>query len=200
VVPLFLRGCFAVTWLVEDGADDPEKALRVASHCGLDGDFELLSLLAPLASKTSQSRRPLLIHDAASGGILPPLEAGDPRSLLFVPLIAFDRILGVLGIGDRELMRPDGGNLHRGTSSSHRLGAQAAIAMDKLFEQVRRPRDACGKRRPFMQTESSRLGEMSAKVAHDRNPLSAVGGFASASSEPPRTECEYAALIVQNCA
>jgi signal transduction histidine kinase len=195
---------WAVTWV----AEGPEETLRVASHTGQEGEVEsFLNLLKPLAERTAQTRRPMRVTDATAGGTLPALEHGLPRSLLFVPLIAFDRILGVLGLGDREMQgEPDGGVFREEDEQFLiTLGAQAAIAIKnaQLFEQVReaekRLRETQGL---LMQTEKlAALGEMSAKVAHEiRNPLSAVGGFArriQRSLPEGDANAEYAALIVR---
>lgn len=195
---------WAVTWL----AEGPEESLRVASHCGDVSDQDgFLEAMAPLAAKAARTRRPLLIQDAVEETILPALEAGESRSLLFVPLLAFDRVLGVLGLGDREPQGDLSGTHFQEADEQFLaiLGAQAAVAIRNahLFEQVRetekRLRETQGL---LMQTEKlAALGEMSAKVAHEiRNPLSAVGGFArriqrSLPEGDPNTE--YAALIVR---
>jgi signal transduction histidine kinase len=198
-----MQARWAVTWL----AQGPEEELAIASHCGQAAeDNSFLQLLRPLAEQCARTRRPCCLRDAAREGKLPPL-AGEPRSLVLVPLVAYDRVLGVLGVGDREGQGDlDGAVFHEEDEQFLSvLGAQAAIAVNnaQLFDQVRetekRLRETQGL---LMQTEKlAALGEMSAKVAHEiRNPLAAVGGFArriQRSLPEGDGNSEYAALIVR---
>lgn len=195
---------WAVTWTVEG----PDEALGVASFCGLEGPSEgLWGPLQQLAETCVRTRRPVLRRDAAADGLLPALPSGEPRSLLLVPLVAFDRTIGVLGVGDREKSRELDSAVFRGQDEQFLsiLGSQAAIAIKNahLFGQVRetekRLRETQGL---LLQTEKlAAVGEMSAKVAHEiRNPLSAVGGFArriQRSLPPGDPNAEHAGLIVQ---
>lgn len=195
---------WALTWTVEG----TEEALRVSSHCGLDGPGEeLLGPLKGLAETCMRTRRPLLRRDAAADGVLPPFPDGTPRSVLFVPLVAFDQTVGVLGVGDREQARDHEAAVFLEEDAQFLciLAAQAAIAIKnaQLFGQVRETERRLRENQALlMQTEKlAALGEMSAKVAHEiRNPLSAVGGFARRilrglpENDP---NAEYAALIVR---
>ncbi len=195
---------WAATWI----AEGEDEALKVASHCGLAaGEEGFLESLRSLAVRCVGPARPLRIADAAADGMLPALEAGQPRSVLFVPLVAFDQVLGCLGVGDRESSGDVDGAVFQEEDEQFLtvLGAQAAIAIKNanLFEQVREADKRLRETQSLlMQTEKlAALGEMSAKVAHEiRNPLSAVGGFARRilrslpESDP---NAEYAGLIVR---
>lgn len=195
---------WAVTWMVKG----PDETLHVASSCGLDNGGEgVLGLLQPLAQKCVDTRRSLLRTDAAADGTLPAREDGSPRSVLLVPLVAFDRTVGVLGVGDREAVadRDTGVFQEADEQFLSILASQAAIAVKnaQLFEQVRETDKRLRETQALlMQTEKlAALGEMSAKVAHEiRTPLSAVGGFArrirrSLADDDPNAE--YATLIVK---
>jgi signal transduction histidine kinase len=202
-----MQASWAVTWVAE-GTEEP---LRAASHCGeAPQQAAFVERLLPLATRCAERRRPICLADAAAEGILDPAAGGEPRSVLFVPLLAYDRILGILGVGDREPQGNAEEYVFREDDEQFLavLGAQVAIAIKnaQLFEQVRetekRLRETQGL---LMQTEKlAALGEMSAKVAHEiRNPLAAVGGFARriqrslAAADP---NAEYAALIVREIA
>jgi signal transduction histidine kinase len=127
--------------------------------------------------------------------------------VLLIPLVAFDRILGVLGVGDRERA----GDLDAAVFEEEDeeflsvLGAQAAVAIKNahLFQQVREAEKRLRETQALLlQTEKlAALGEMSAKVAHEiRNPLSAIGGFARRIQRAlPEGDgnAEYAAVIVR---
>ena len=136
-----------------------------------------------------------------------PGSNGDPRSLLLVPLVAFDRTVGVLGVGDREQSRDQESALFRGEDEQFLsvLAAQAAIALKnaQLFDQVREAEKRLRENQALLlQTEKlAALGEMSAKVAHEiRNPLSAVGGFARRirrSLPPDDPNVEHTDLIIR---
>ncbi len=199
-----MQADWAITWL----AEGPEEGLKPASVSGnLAVDEGLAESLQNLAARAARSSRPLLLADATADGTLPPRESGEPRSLLLVPLTAFDRNLGVLAVGDRESSGDLGDGVFREEDEQFLsiLAAQAAIAIKNahLFAQVRetekRLRETQGL---LLQTEKlAALGEMSAKVAHEiRNPLSAIGGFARrigrnlAAGDPNE---EYAQLIVR---
>jgi signal transduction histidine kinase len=195
---------WAVTWV----AEGPEETLRVASSCGLEDDGgTLLERLRPFAQKCVETRRSSRRTDAATDGTLPAREDGNPRSMLLVPLVAFDRTVGVLGVGDRESTADrDTGVFHEADEQFLSiLASQAAIAVKnaQLFEQVREAEKRLRETQALlMQTEKlAALGEMSAKVAHEiRTPLSAVGGFArrirrSLADDDPNAE--HATLIVK---
>jgi signal transduction histidine kinase len=195
---------WAVTWAV----DGPDESLRVASNCGLEsaGD-SMLDQLLPLAQSCVATRRSVRRADAALDGTLPAREDGNPRSILLVPLVAFDRTVGVLGVGDREAVADrDTGMFHEADEQFLSiLASQAAIAIKnaQLFEQVRQTEKRLRETQALlMQTEKlAALGEMSAKVAHEiRTPLSSVGGFArrirrSLADDDPNAE--HATLIVK---
>jgi signal transduction histidine kinase len=198
-----MQSRWGITWLEEE----PEGSLKTASCSGSAEDEETAKLLLPLAEKCARTGRSLRVADAGADGTLPRGEQPGPRSILLVPLVAFDRTLGVLGVGDREPSGETEGGVFQDEDEQFLsiLGTQAAVAIKNahLFEQVReaekRLRETQGL---LMQTEKlAALGEMSAKVAHEiRNPLSAVGGFArriqrSLSEGDPNAE--YAALIVK---
>jgi signal transduction histidine kinase len=160
-----------------------------------------------LAQKCSATRRSLRRTDTAADGTLPAREDGNARSILLVPLVAFDRTVGVLGVGDREISADRDAGVFREADEQFLsiLASQAAIAIKnaQLFEQVREAEKRLRETQALlMQTEKlAALGEMSAKVAHEiRTPLSAVGGFARrirrslADGDP---NAEHATLIVK---
>ncbi len=205
-----MQARWAVTWV----SDGPDENLSIASHCGEEAvEEEFRKAVQPLAERCSRARRPLRIVDAVAGGILPALAPaegtpeGEPRSILLVPLVAFDQILGVLAVGDREATADLDGGVFQDEDEQFMtiLGAQAAVAIKNahLFEQVRETEKRLRETQSLlMQTEKlAALGEMSAKVAHEiRNPLSGVGGFArrilrSLPENDPNAE--YAGLIVR---
>ncbi len=177
-----MQARWGVTWL----AEGPEETLRVASQCGLaPADNDFLEALTPLAARCVETHRPVRRTEVGSDGIPAPASEGTVRSIVFVPLIAFGRTMGVLGVGDREAS----GDLDHSVFEEEDeqfltvLGTQAAIAIKNanLFEQVRIAEKRLRETQSLlMQTEKlAALGEMSAKVAHEiRNPLTSVGGFA----------------------
>lgn len=195
-------------WSVLWTAQGPEETLKVASHCGLEAEGgELLPQVQALADDCARRRRPILRRDAAADGTLAARANGEPRSLLLVPLVAFDRTVGVLGVGDREQSRDQESATFRAEDEQFLsiLAAQAAIALKnaQLFDQVREAEKRLRENQSLLlQTEKlAALGEMSAKVAHEiRNPLSSVGGFARRirrSMAPDDPNIEPAELIIR---
>ena len=163
------------TWALAWVSDGPEDALRLVSAWGAaGGDPRLAGQLTALATECALKQKP------RSQSLEAPL-AGQG---ILVPLVAFERTVGVLAVGGQPSTERAAGAFHRGDLDFLAiLGAQAAVAVKnaQLFAQVketeRRLREA---QSLLLQSEKlAALGEMSAKVAHEiRNPLSAVGGFA----------------------
>jgi len=184
---------WALAWV----ADGPEEELRLLAAWGAAAADPLTrNALATHAAQCSLEQKPRT----------PRL--GEPISgqVMLVPLVAFDRTVGVLAVGGKAGAEFGAETFHRGDLDFLAiLGAQAAVAVKnaQLFSQVketeRRLREA---QNLLLQSEKlAALGEMSAKVAHEiRNPLSAVGGFArriqrALPSDDP--SAQHAELIVR---
>ncbi|MFN8546902.1 MAG: ATP-binding protein [Candidatus Eisenbacteria bacterium] len=188
-----VEASWALAWV----ADGPEEELRLLAAWGAAaGDPLTRNALGTHAAQCSLEQKPRT----------PRL--GEPISgqALLVPLVAFDRTVGVLAVGGKVSGERQGDAFHRADLDFLAiLGAQAAVAVKnaQLFAQVketeRRLREA---QNLLLQSEKlAALGEMSAKVAHEiRNPLSAVGGFArriqrALPSDDPNAQ--HAELIVR---
>lgn len=193
-----LHARWSVAWL----SDGEEENLKVEASWGAHAeDHPRWQELLPTARECALKQR-LLRHR-------PPAAQTERHGeeVLFAPLAAFDRTLGVVAIGHRE---PSAGGEaaefpREDESFLALLAAQASVAIKnaQLFgavrEAERRLRETQGL---LMQTEKlAALGEMSAKVAHEiRNPLSAVGGFARRIQRalgPGDPNAKWAELIVK---
>ncbi|MCC7142040.1 MAG: GAF domain-containing protein [Candidatus Eisenbacteria bacterium] len=182
---------WASAW-VSEGSEDELRLLARWGGAKVDDRLaeELESRARHVALSQKPDERPAIVDGVES---------------VLVPLVAFERTVGVLGVGGRSVDRALP-LFHRGdVDFLSLLCAQAAVAVKnaQLFGQVketeRRLRET---QNLLLQSEKlAALGEMSAKVAHEiRNPLSAVGGFARRIQRNLPTQdpnAQFAELIVK---
>jgi signal transduction histidine kinase len=186
---------WATVWLVRHAADTLEAAAEAGSSLPSD---EELPAIAERAEAIRGSRRTIRVPTAAQ-------EGNGEGSLLLIPLLAFDRDLGVLGAGGRRPRdaRDPGGFDEEDERLALDLAARVAVSIRnaQLFEELRAAEAQLREIRALLtQTEKlAALGEMTAKLVHEiRNPLAAIGGFARRiESSLPRSDSngKHAGLI-----
>lgn len=125
---------------------EPDGGLRLAAGSergGVPTDFPRGRLLDPSrypeVAKAIATRRPVVVSNVATNvlmaGVRRPLEVLGLRALLVIPLVAHDRCLGVLSLGQRARARPF---TARERSLLHAVANQAAVALRnaQLFAEV----------------------------------------------------------------
>ncbi|UCC61741.1 MAG: response regulator, partial [Anaerolineae bacterium] len=111
--------------------DEEERQLTVAASYGPWGDFtgRSLALGEGLTGQVAQSGRPLCVDDYLSWeGRLSWYEGTDLGSVIGVPLVVQDRVVGVLNIADDA---PRGGFSRADKDLLLRLAALAALAIER---------------------------------------------------------------------
>src|SRR5204863_1555353 len=82
--------------------DEERQVLEVRAERGLYGDVEsrfTVPVGAGFAGRIVSERRSIVIDDADSGDVLSPILRQKVKSLLGVPLLAENRIIGVMHVG-----------------------------------------------------------------------------------------------------
>jgi signal transduction histidine kinase len=105
---------------------------------------------------------------------------GSVHSFATVPLVAEDRVLGVIWVDNLRTMRPIGNEDFQLLVSA---AAQAGLAVERSFQaealDLLNSQLIDLQNRMIQWEKMAALGEMAATVAHDiRNPLVSIGGFA----------------------
>ncbi|HEX6713321.1 MAG TPA: SpoIIE family protein phosphatase [Thermoleophilaceae bacterium] len=85
--------------------DEERQVLEVKAERGLYGDADVrftVPVGAGFAGRIVSERRSIVIDDVANAEVLTPILRGSVKSLLGVPLLAEDRIIGVMHVGTTE--------------------------------------------------------------------------------------------------
>jgi len=137
------------------------------------------------AGEAIRLRKPLLVKDLASDGRFSDMGIEEISSLLCVPLVALNEVIGGITVFDKRPVPPFNSKAFDKDDLRFLsvLGDQAAIAIQnaRLFQAVResegrlREAEALAARVERL----ALLGEITSNVAHEiRNPLTAIGGVA----------------------
>ena len=127
---------------------------------------------------------------------------GNAQSFATVPLVAEDRVLGVIWVDNLRTMRPIG---HEDFQLLVSAAAQAGLAVERSFQaealDLLNSQMIDLQNRMIQWEKMAALGEMAASVAHDiRNPLVSIGGFTRRLRKSLAEDDEgvrYADIIIQ---
>ncbi len=85
--------------------DEERQLLEMRAERGLEGEVEsrfTVPVGSGFAGRIVSERRSIIVEDTATGEVLSPILRSRVKSLLGVPLLADDRIIGVMHVGTHE--------------------------------------------------------------------------------------------------
>jgi signal transduction histidine kinase len=178
------------------------ESLRLESTFGPAANRERVARgLEAVAHDCLATRRIQCVEAPDQDPRLLPDVATALRAVVFLPIVAYDEVRGVLALYDpfpRSAIAPPGFS-RSDLAFLALLSDQAAVILEntKLFERIRRGEKRIeDDRGHLLQLERlAGLGELSARVAQEaRHPLSAIGGFArralkATGPEDPQRDC-----------
>jgi FixJ family two-component response regulator/anti-sigma regulatory factor (Ser/Thr protein kinase)/putative methionine-R-sulfoxide reductase with GAF domain len=106
--------------------DDERQVLEVKAERGLYGEAEArftVPVGAGFAGRIVSERRSIVIDDVSQSGVLSPVLRARVKSLMGVPLLADDRIIGVM---------------HVGTTGARRFGAEDSVVLQLAADRAGR--------------------------------------------------------------
>jgi nitrogen-specific signal transduction histidine kinase len=193
----------AVLW--KKGAGD---ALEVANSYGPAGVRDRLGRgLIGVAERSLALGRSIVIDRAVDAEMIEPEMAAQVSTLVTVPLVAYGRTLGALGVYDRLTEHPNESMAFdpEDVEVLAGLAGQCALAIEQARMDEERRRLEQARRdllRQLMRSERlAAAGEVAARAARQaRNPLAAIGAFARrvhrtlAAEDPNR---EYLEVVIR---
>lgn len=176
------RGVEGDACLIWSGADDAPFRLEVGDVAGTERDA-LARALMPAARETFATGQARELDSAVDPRTWPPDAPAALDRVILVPLAAYGRVTGVLGVALRGGAWEFPGAAATERAFLETLADLAALAREQArrFEELERARARLDESAARLRREErlAALGEVARRAAQDaRNPLASIGAFA----------------------